>query len=387
VGVAEMPAEAAARAAELLDAEPGPELLARLEELGRETPGGALALVEALGSERSEAAGRVLGTLAAEAPGKDVRKAARRGIHRLRAAGVAVELPAPSSAPAPIRAEGPVLTDAYATAIDGIGSRAVWLALERPLGGLASFGLLLNDIVGMKDCTFRETTRKKLRETLRAGEEERGLRSVEIPPEYALSLVSEALALNAESGFAVPTEFQLHRALLGELPPPPEQALIHRHISRGQALLLPNLLEESAKLLDERELRGWFFGYDESLARAHERQRVRESRIVLTNEPPEERERRVVDAAIGELFTPNVRRAMRRRLEEMAYIFWRTGRERPARLAVAAAFAIGDGPLNRHPFARALVEKSLELALEAERSGMDPAMLRRDAYTPVDEVE
>jgi hypothetical protein len=78
---------------------------------------------------------------------------------------------------------------------------------------------------------------------------------------------------------------------------------------------------------------------------------------------------------------------MRRRLEEMAYIFWRTGRERSARLAVAAAFAIGDGPLNRHPFARALVEKSLELALEAERSGMDPAMLRRDAYTPVDDVE
>lgn len=357
------------------------DLVARFGELATETPGGPLALVEALGGERSDAAARVLSTLAAEAPDRELRKAARRGLHRLRAVGLSVDIPAPSTAPAPTAApELPRLADAHATTADGVGSRALWLVLERPLGGLAVFGLLLNDLVGMKDCTFRETTRKKFRETLRDWHDQNELPSHELSPDYGLALVSEALALNAESGQTVPTEFQLHRALLGALPPPPENALIHRYVTRGQALLLPDLLEQTDQLLDEEELQPWFFSYDESIARAEELRRIREARIVLSIEPREVQERRVIDAAVADLFTPKMRRAIRRRLEEVAYLFWTTGRERAARRAVAAAFALNESSLARHPFARALVVKSLELALEAQRAGLDPTLLRRTPY-------
>ena len=349
-----------ARVSELLALAEEDDPLGRLSELGEETPGGAPALVEALGGTRSEAAGRVLAAVAARAPDKELRKAARRGLHRLRAAGVAVEEApvAADSASAPA-AEVARPSEAHATAPDGIGSRALWLSLERPLGGVLVFGLILNDLVGMKDCSFRDTTRKKHHETLRDWREHSEIPLVPLPPEYALSLISEALALNAEQGTPVPTEFQLHRRVLGELPPPPTDALIHSRVSRGQALLLPNLLEESAELLDEAELKGWFFGYDESIARAEELRRLRESRIILTAEPRDERERRVVDGAIDALFTPQQRRALRRRLAEIAWIFWETGREHAARQAVAAAFAISEAPLTRHPFIRELVVNTL----------------------------
>ena len=375
---------ASTRAAELLSAADELDPLRRLAELGEQTPGGAPALVEALGGTRSEAAARILIVVAARASEKDLRKIARRELHRLRAAGVPVEaLPVaagPSPPPSPVVARP---TDAYATAPDGIGTRVVWLNLEPPRGGLLEFALALNDQVGMKDCTFRDTTRKRFNETLRGWRESHEMHVVDLPPDYALGLVSEALVLNADQRFPVPTEFQLHRRALGELPPPPDVALIHRYVSRGQALLLPHLLEESAQLLDEEELRGWFFGYDESIGRAEELRRLRESRIVLTGGPRKDRERRALDAAAQELFTPQQRRAIRRRLEEVAWIFWQTGRERAARQAVAAAFAIGQGPLNDHPFARAMVEKSLELALEAQRAGIDPARLRRSARDPI----
>ena len=377
-------AEAAARAPELLALDDAADPLDRLSELAESTPGGAPALVEALGAMRSDDAGRVLAAVAIRAPDKELRKAARRGLHRLRAAGVAVGdvaiLP-DAPVPPPPAVAGP--TDAYTTAADGIGTRVVWLNVDRPLGGLLEFALALNDLVGMKDCSFRETTRKKFNQTLEGWRERQEMHVVDLPPDYALALVSEALALNAEQRFPVPTEFQLHRHVLGELPPPPEDALIHRHVSRGQALLLPNLLEESAGLLDEEELKGWFFGYDESIGRAQELQRLRESRIILSGEPREERERRVVDAAIDALFTPEQRRAIRRRLEEVAWVFWQTGRERAARQAVAAAFGLSQGSLTRHPFVRALVEKSLELALEAARAGIDPARLRRSPRDPI----
>lgn len=373
-----------AQVSELLGIDAPAEILDRLVELGAQLPGGPLALVEALGGRHDAAAGRVLTIVATETTDRELRKVARRGIHRLRAAGVPVEMPVVVAPPGVVAVESTRPTDAHTTAPDGVGSRVVWLALERQFGGMAVYGLLLNDVVGIKDCSYRDTTRKRFGETLRSWREHHESPAVELPPDYALALVSEALALNAESGFTVPTEFQLHRRVVGELPDPPEQALIHRYVSRGQALLLPNLLEDSDQLLDEPEVRNWFFGYDESLPRAQELRRAREGRILLTAEPRETREQRAVDAAIVELFTPTIRRAMRRRLEETAYIFWQTDRERAARRAVAAAFAIGDGPLNRHPFVRAMVEKSLALALESQDQGIDPALLRRDAYSPVD---
>lgn len=352
--------------------------LERFQQVAGETPGGAPALIAALGGVRSESAGQVLARIAADALDKELRKAARREIHRLRALGVAVELPAAAeSVPVGARPAQALLTDAHATAPDGVGSRAVWLALERPFGGLAVFGMVLNDLDGVKDCTFRDTTRKRHRETLRDWAEEAETATFDVPPEYAGSLVSEGLALNAERGLAVPTELRIHRGLLGDLPPPPTDALIHRFVSRGQALLLPNLLEEASELLDEPELHGWFIGYDDLLPRAQELRRFRESRILLSGEPRDQREARTIDAAIDQIFTPPVRRAIRRRLEETAYAFWVTDRERSARRAVAAAFALGEGPLTRHPFVRALVTKSLELAIEAERGGIDPSTLRR----------
>ncbi|MBA2449539.1 MAG: hypothetical protein H0V51_16085 [Chloroflexi bacterium] len=372
-----------AEVSELLRIESRDQILDRLAELGAQVTGGPLALVVALGGRHDEAAGRVLTIVASETADRELRKAARRGIHRLRAVGVSVDMPVVVAPSAPVTVESTRPTDAHTTAPDGVGSRVVWVALERQFGGLALFGLLINDIVGIKDCSFRETTRKRFAETLREWAARQKSAAVELPPDYALALVSEALSLNAESGFTVPTEFQLHRRLLGELPSPPEPALIHRYISRGQALLLPNLLEDSAKLLDEPEVQSWFFGYDESLPRAQELRRVGEGRILLTAEPRETREARVIDGAVAELFTPTIRRALRRRLEETAYIFWKTDREPSARRAVAAAFALGDGPLNRHPFVRALVEKSLAMALEALDQGIDPALLRRDAHSPV----
>ena len=361
-------AAAAERVRELLNLAGHRSLIDRLRELAARQPGGTVALVEALAAARSQDAGKALATVANEADEPEVRKAARRGLHRLRAAGVVVQLPnaRPSRPPAAItdRAQ---LSEAHATPPDGTGSRALWLVLDRALGGVSAFGLVLNDSQGMQECSYRETTRRKFAETLRAWREDRGLTTVVLPPEYAASLVSEALALNAETGNSVPTEFQVHSAPLGELPAPPEGALIHQHVSRGQALLLPDLLERSDRLLDEEEMKGWFFNYEQSLPLAQDLARARDSRIALAGESREAREQRVVEAAITQLFTPTTRRSIRRRLEETAYVFWVTERQRSARQAVAAAFALGEGSLTRHPLARAMVLRTLELAIERER--------------------
>ena len=370
--------------AELLALAADADPLARLRELAGETPGGAVALVDALGATRSAEAVPVLTAAAAQGTDKELRKAARRALHRLQSVGVAVAPPPPAPEPARPAVQQPRLTEVQATAPDGLGSRVLWLRFERPYRGVLSYALVLNDVVGVKDCAFEETTRRRMTERMRDWLATTELTAIALPGDYALALVSEALALNAETGFTVPRDFLFHRSGLGELPPPPTDALIYRHVTRGQAFLLPDLVDTSPALLEEKELQSWFFGHDESIRFARELRQVRESRLVLTAEPREAREQRTVDTAIDALFTPAMRRAIRRRLEEVAYVFWTTGRERAARQAVAAAGGIGAGSLGRHPFACALVEKSLNIAVEAEEAGLDPALLRRSPYDRMD---
>lgn len=379
--------EAQARLPELLATPLDSETVARFGEVAAETPGGPLALIEALGSSRDEAAGRILAAVAAAAPDREQRKAARRALHRLRSVGIAVTVTVPVG-PAPVAtatAEALRPVQAFASPTDGVGSRILWLLLERPHGGMTMFNLAINDVVGVKDVLIEETTRRRFERRREEWNERTELRSIEIPVDYGLALLSEALALNAETDFPLPRDFVIRRGLLGGLPPPPTDALIHQHISRGQTFLMPNLLDESARLLDgEPELLGWAFSYDEVSRFARDYRLAAESSLVLTSEPREQRQARIMGEAIDALFTPAMRRAFRRRLEETAYIFWKTGRERSARQAVAAAFAIPDtGSLRSHPLLQAIVARSIEMAIEADRSGLPlPPGANRTAYTP-----
>jgi hypothetical protein len=377
------------RAAALLAVPETDDPVSAFDAAAAETPGGPLALIEGLGASHQASAGRIVAAVSVAAPDKELRKAARRALHRLRSSGLAVEIPvaARTEAPALAAQETFQALQAMVTAPDGVGSRLLWLLFERPRGsGLVLFTLAVNDVVGVKDVIVDETTRRRFERHLDDWSERSERQPVEIPTEYGLSLLSEALALNAESHFPVPRDLVLRRPQIGELPPPPTAALIHQHISRGQIFLMPNLLEESGGLLDaEPELIGWVFSYGEVERFAKEYRAADESRLVLTAEPRETRLERIIASAIDALFTPEIRRAWRRRLEETAYIFWQSGRERSARQAVAAAFGIGDtGSLRAHPLLRQVVLRSIEMANEVDRSGMPlPPGANRTAHDPI----
>jgi hypothetical protein len=381
--------EALARLPALLTTPPESDLVSQFSAIAAETPGGALALLDALGGSRDEAAGRIVAALATSAPEKEQRKAARRALHRLRSSGVAVAMPVagPAEPPTPAAPETlrPLL--ALVTAPDGIGSRLLWLLLERPRGGgQISFTLALNDVVGVKDALIDESSRRRFERQLADWRERAEREPIEIPVEYGLALLSEALALNAESHYPLPRDFVIRRSMLGELPPPPTAALIHQHVSRGQVFLLPTLLEESAGLLEsEPEFVGWVFSYDEVEPFAREYRQIDESRLLLSSEPRETRLERIIGTAIDTLYTSEMRRAFRRRLEETAYVLWTSGRERAARQAVAAAFAIGDtGSLRTNPLLRQIVVRSIEMAMEIDRTGMPlPPGANRTARDPL----
>src|SRR6266498_2890651 len=279
--------------------------------------------LQALVKRHGAAAAPLLRTMADRARTKAIRKAARRAIYRLAQAGIAVP-PSPESPIGPVvrrRAEQPIR--AWRSAIDGTGSRALWILLEGgPAGQLQLCSLIVNDQVGVLEAAGGAITRKRLEAELRRLREHQKLPWVETDPAHAC----------ARMGTEPPPEFSRWRRFFTV--PAPGPAGVEPKTDAGE--VDPYLLDRSTELVEPPELVGWFVDpgqiHDDTLALLE----VRESRLIVSDQIKTEREAAIVDAVIDKQFTGEARRRWARRLAEMALIFRSTGREEPARLAATA---------------------------------------------------
>jgi hypothetical protein len=361
----------------LADLEREPEGVVReLEQLATRDASMALAAVTALGKVTTPHAARALQAIAESELRKDLRKEARRGLHRLKTAGVAVGQMAaeraerPAAMPPRARA---LLAEAWATAPHGTGRRVLYLVAERPLGGVDVLGLLLHERQGMLRASFRDTTRKRWQADLAQWRaEERAAAWTQLPPDYGSQLVGEALDLNRRSQTPVPTEFQLNRDQIEDVERPFTGALVYQEVSPGAAKLAPEWLTDSPLLLREPELADWQFEPEVVRPFQEEMLEARGTGLLVTAHSSQERVEAVLGEAIRRVVTPKVRHGLKRRLEEAAYVFLRTERQRQARLAVGAAVGVEEAStsplllqqsalrLDQHPFIRALMARNLE---------------------------
>ncbi|HEV8574895.1 MAG TPA: hypothetical protein VGR43_09330, partial [Dehalococcoidia bacterium] len=202
---------------------------------------------------------------------------------------------------------------------------------------------------------------------------------VELPADYGKQLVQEAAATTRAAGAAVPSTYALWADLVGTPTEPFSQALVYGEISGFEVRMHPTLESESPRLFAEPEVEPWFFPPERVQKWTRQLSESSTSRLIVTPESDEARQERLIREAVRELLGPGELRGLRRRLEETAYMFLRTNREVEARRAVAAAVTIEEErPLRPpHPFARALVDRSLRIAIQVERSGAEPLRLAR----------
>ncbi len=340
-----------------------------------------LAVIAALGRQPNVAAAKALQALE-EAPGisKEARKAARRELHRLRSAGIRLEAPAVvvrvTAPPTPAQ-----VVEAWATPYDGSGSRALWLFIEHPWRGGALLALVLNDQKGIIAVDSGGVNRRRFRQLLEQARADTPDQPwVPLPPDYARFLVHEALALNSFSGTPVPAGLEPFREALRPPEQPYERALVYEQISPLEARFDPRALVESPALFERPEVRSWFFPPSQVAPYLDELEQLRSSRVLLPGVSREEREVGIFRRAVQELFTPQVRHALKRRLEETAYILAYQQQLVDARRALAAALSLQDeaaappptsslllpfsqaASITSNPFATALVGRSLERA-------------------------
>ncbi|MFN8523598.1 MAG: hypothetical protein U0821_10925 [Chloroflexota bacterium] len=296
----------------------------------------ATAVIGALGCITSSEAARTLGWLADAASDKNLRKAARRELHRLRSVGIQTAPAAPPAAAPRRGVPASTLVRSLVSRLDGDGAREIWLVWERVLGGLDLLMLLVHEQRGVRDAAVRDTTRRRLTELVQQTGEQLGAAFAEVPVEYGLALLAEALARNRESGQVVPAPLQARRDLLASLPAPAEP-LIYQHVARGQIMLRPDLLDRAETLLEEPELDGWMFDWTDVRPTAEKIAERRLTSNVAINPITHEELDSLLDDAVRVLATTDHRKRLSRRLEETALLLWLRGAERQARVAVALA--------------------------------------------------
>lgn len=365
-------AAASRRLAEALLARGGSPTAADLHDLAGAPAHALEAALREFAIAHGAAALPVLTALAGEAVPRHLRRAAKRTLYRLAQAGVT---PPAAPRPAPTRGEERPMR-AWLSGIDGTGSRAVWILFEGDWSALRLCSLILNDSAGIVDVAGGAITKKRLDRELAELRASQKLPWVEVDPRRAVGLVAEALGLHGAGGTAPPAAFERWRSLFASAPPPPPPVA-------GE--VDPALLERAGELLELPELAGWFFDPSAVQADALDLLQARESRLVVTDQVRAEREAEIVRRVVERELTAPARRLWARRLLEMALVFDAAGRAAHAALArVAAAALLDDGrDPTRHPLARGLASRALELAGEVALGRLNAAEVsRRPAGRP-----
>lgn len=128
--------------------------------------------------------------------------------------------------------------------------------------------------------------------------------------------------------------------------------------------------ELSRRLLDEPELRFWILDADWAEPFLEQLREAQTSRLVLNPMQKEERMAGIVRDTVKTLCAGETGKIMQRRMEDIAFYFFETGRTEMAKLALAVAQQIkeGDpGPLDIS-FLTGLVQKSFAVYLSQQKN-------------------
>jgi hypothetical protein len=333
-------------------------------------PAFAVPAIEALGHVRDEAAVRILEQEAAAPGTKETGKAARRALHALTSAGMAVAMPRPAAQTAvfqPLPAEGVAWSGALAGPIDADGNRSLLLGRKRLPTGAGTATGVSNKAEGLLFFQAASQTHRQLDKEWQAFLDERDeTLARDIPFPYAQWLLGEAADRLTQAGRAVPEEYTTWLEFSGGRPTNVSPRQIYEEAEVDPAAPPTILGSRSAALLEEPEITPWTLPVEAVSGYGAELLSAQNSPIVLSPEAAADRERQLFRRAADEVFTTELRGLYQRRLEETALLFLHSDRRDQAQAALAAAAAFGDAAVlpSDIPFALALTQRAVETAAE-----------------------
>jgi hypothetical protein len=322
----------------------------------------ALAVLEASVRARSPELSAALGG----SRRKELARAARRALYKLRSAGVEVPEPtAPPPAASVAPAEEPL--PATTTAMAGNGQLAV-LIPRVVRGGVEGLEFFISDETGVLEVSRLDLSRGGFLKLLRNLRRDRRLPTVELTAEEARDEVAMAAGRNLATRTPFPRGLDVALRHL-DVQPRQEEAPLPAPTPEDA-----RLASEGAALHTEPEIAAWLPPQQELRVLAEKLQQVDTSPLALSDVQRAEHVEATLRAQAHAFFTEPMRRLYARRLWWMARFFERTGRAHVAEVARAEARRLFHGELAPYPrFAEVLFEKVVRPAAPGPGEGAGAA--------------
>ena len=369
--------------------------ISQLRELGFDPgapPADAVAKLASLRtSENDLAIARVLGQIAApEAAAMlaemevgtsgGLRREIRRSLFRLRQHGIETPVIAQSSANAARPTGDDTGLSGMMSIADADGARIVWIIKSRAGGGLKRLWALTSEKEGLLAVTAESLSRKELRSDRAELEQRAGARMVEADWRLADFIMCEAYRRTSDERRARVGNFLTLRTEIVPVAPADFRHPIYDEFAAEADS------DPAADLIKEPDIAAYKLPQDAIKPLADETAQLQQSTLVLNRMQQEERVNAVLERAIEQLLTGDIADRLRRRLEDTAYYFARTGKRAQAGWAVAAAAKLRDhAELKRIAFFQlfmraqlgAILSEQQEKQQEQPRLIMTPAEMMR----------
>jgi hypothetical protein len=198
-------------------------------------------------------------------------------------------------------------------------------------------------------------------------------------PSYVGLLFAQAYQLTLEKKETPPQDYLRLKSEIEDAKEEYERPLIYSYLQRDEIVGNDWILKRAGDLLKNEFFSSWRIEEDQIRPYADAVWEAEGSKIVLNETQKEARFQEIYLKALSGLFSGEKRLLYKRRLEEMAYVLFKLGREDEARISVAAAIDLEKpvNPIQPDPFLFQLVIKSIfALLAEAyEKKAKEPSLI------------
>ncbi|MEW6376057.1 MAG: hypothetical protein AB1502_09765 [Thermodesulfobacteriota bacterium] len=310
---------------------------------------------------------------------KKVRKVIKRSLYRLKSRGIDVEEIPPDKGKSILRPLESEPAEGFGSAIDFLGQRLVLLVIPHAGRGLTVIQGIVSDIHGLVDFSGEEMARKGFKDFFREIKEKSLFPIVEMEPSYVGFLLAQAYSLTLEKGRTPPQDYLRLKSEIEKMKKEYEKPLIYSCIQTDEMIEEYRILRKTGDLLKADLFSTWRIEEDQIRPYADAVWEAEESKIVLNQIQKEVRFQEIYQRALSELFPDEKRFLYKRRLEEMAYVLFKLGRQEEAKVSLSAAIDLEKplNPIQPNPFLFQLVIKSIFtlLAETYEKKAKEPSLI------------
>jgi len=305
--------------------------------------------------------GRLLHRMYEVTQDKKVRKIIKRSLYRLKSKGIPVEEILHDK-------ESPILRplqgdpkEGFASGIDFLGYRFLWLIIPHPGRGLTVIHGIVSDREGIVDFSREEMTRKAFKSFFEEVQEKNPFPFVDMEPSYVAFLFTQAYQLNLDRKENPPQDYLRSKSEVEGVKKDYARPLIYSTFFTDDMAGDDQILRKGGDLLKADLFSSWRVEEEQIRPYADEVWEAEQSKIVLNPTQKEVRFQGIYQKALAELFSGERKFLYQRRLEEMAYVLFKLGRKEEAKISLSAAMDLERplNPIQPNPFLFQLVIKSI----------------------------